>query len=480
MMPLFKQKSGFLAIALLLTLVVSCMQTTTVKDKPIVRAVSPTQTYSWALDVKPILERKCIACHGCYDAPCQLKLTSTEGLLRGATGKPVYDSARMSDMAPTRLFIDAGTTAEWREKDFHPVLNEQGGPLEDNLEVSLLYNMIRLGMEQPLPLHAPVPEHIELGLQRKNECPAPDEFDKYTKKKPLQGMPLAITGLSDSEYETLQQWIREGAVIDKKLSPSLTEEQEQIGQWEAFFNRIAPKNQLVSRYLYEHLFLAHLYFEGLHSGNFFELVRSSTPSGEPIRVIPTLRPNDDPGQPFHYRLRKIEQTIVHKTHITYPLSEKKMRRFEALFLSPDWDIAQLPDYSSRHALNPFITFSAIPARARYQFLLDNAQYTVMTFIRGPVCRGQVATDVINDRFFVLFQDPDSDQSVTDPAYLERVQPHLVLTREEERLIELGPDWVYRKHERNQYIRLRGEQYRALQPIGPSLTPCWSAPIMNWS
>ncbi len=323
-----------------------------------------------------------------------------------------------------------------------------------------------------------MPEHIELGLQRKNECSLPSEFDEYAKKKPLQGMPLAITGLSDSEYETLQQWLREGSVIDEKPLPLPQQEQQQIHQWEAFFNQTAPKNQLVSRYLYEHFFLAHLYFDGLDSGNFFELVRSSTPSGEPIRIIATMRPNDDPGQPFYYRLRKIESTLVYKTHITYPLSEDRLRRFEALFLTPDWEVAQLPDYSDESALNPFVTFSAIPARARYQFMLDTAQYIVMTFIRGPVCRGQVATDVINDHFYVLFQDPDADLSVTDPAYLESVQPYLVLTREKGRLLTLGPDWAYREHERNEYIRLRGQRYRESQPKGRSLEDIWDGDGSN--
>jgi hypothetical protein len=27
-------------------------------------------------DVAPILESRCVVCHGCYDAPCQLKLTA--------------------------------------------------------------------------------------------------------------------------------------------------------------------------------------------------------------------------------------------------------------------------------------------------------------------------------------------------------------------------------------------------------------------
>lgn len=477
-MKLFTQKSGYLVIAVLTTIVLGCTQPVPITEKRLEPPVSTTQTYSYTRDIKPILEHKCIACHACYDAPCQLKLTSAQGLLRGATEKPVYDSARLSDMAPTRLFDDARTPAQWREKGFYSVFNGQGGQLDDNLKYSLLYNMIRLGREHPLPQNAPVPEHIRLGLQRNSECPRPAEFDAYAQKKPLQGMPLAIAGLSDSEYGTLRRWIMEGAVIDEKPSPLAQEEQAQIRQWEAFLNRTALKNQLVSRYLYEHLVLAHLYYEHLNTGNFFELVRSSTPSGEPVRIIPTVRPNDDPGQPFYYRLRKIESTIVHKTHITYPLSEEKLGRFEALFLTPDWDVVKLPDYSRENAINPFTTFTAIPARARYQFMLDTAHYFLMTFIRGPVCRGQVATDVINDHFYVLFQDPDSDLSVTDPAYLARVQPYLVLPRDEEQLLLLGPDWLYRRHERNEYIRLRGKYYRDLQPAGPSLEDIWDGDGTN--
>ncbi len=54
-------------------------------------------------------------------------------------------------------------------------------------------------------------------------------------------------------------------------------------------------------------------------------------------------------------------------------------------------------------------------------MLDDAQYFVMTFIRGPVCRGQVAVDVIEDQFFVSFLDPDRDLSVVDPDFLTRTQ-----------------------------------------------------------
>ena len=472
------QKLRYLFIAVLSLLVASCMQPKAIEEAGPGPTVSATQTYSYTRDIKPIVDQKCIACHACYDAPCQLKLSSAQGLLRGSTRKQVYDSGRLKAVPPTRLFIDARTPAEWREKGFYSVLNNQGGPLDNNLEQSLLYNMIQLGREHPLAPNSAVPEHIQLGLARNNECPLPGEFDRYAKKKPLQGMPLAITGLSEDEYRTLRQWTREGGVIDEKSALPGLQEQQQIDQWEAFFNRPALRNRLVSRYLYEHLFLGHLYFEDSDDGNFYELVRSSTPPGEPVRIIATVRPNDDPGEPFHYRLRKIDSTIVHKTHIIYPLSEQQMARLQSLFLDPDWAPAVLPGYAGSDAINPFATFSAIPARARYQFMLDSAEYFVMTFIRGPVCRGQVATDVIDDQFYVLFQDPDADLSITDPAYLASVQRYLGLTPEGERLLALAPDWERRKHERDEYIRLRGKAYRERQPAGPSLRAIWDGDGTN--
>ncbi|VAW98726.1 Fatty acid cis/trans isomerase, partial [hydrothermal vent metagenome] len=33
-----------------------------------------SEPVTWENQVKPVLERRCVVCHGCYDAPCQLKL----------------------------------------------------------------------------------------------------------------------------------------------------------------------------------------------------------------------------------------------------------------------------------------------------------------------------------------------------------------------------------------------------------------------
>jgi len=44
----------------------------------------------------------------------------------------------------------------------------------------------------------------------------------------------------------------------------------------------------------------------------------------------------------------------------------------------------------------------LPISSRYRFLLDDARFFIEGFIKGPVCRGQVALNVIEDRFWILF------------------------------------------------------------------------------
>ncbi|GBE45007.1 fatty acid cis/trans isomerase (CTI) [bacterium BMS3Bbin11] len=76
-----------------------------------------------------------MVCHGCYDAPCQLKLSSNEGLQRGGTEELVYDYKRITPVQPTRLFVDARSTAQWRSRGFTSVLNEGGQQTaEENLK----------------------------------------------------------------------------------------------------------------------------------------------------------------------------------------------------------------------------------------------------------------------------------------------------------------------------------------------------------
>ena len=101
-------------------------------------------------DIKPIMEQRCLVCHGCYDAPCQLKLDSIEGILRGGTKEQVYNSARLTQGSLSRLFEDAQTTAEWRARNFHAVLNERENTPQANLQAGLIARMLDLKPQHPL------------------------------------------------------------------------------------------------------------------------------------------------------------------------------------------------------------------------------------------------------------------------------------------------------------------------------------------
>lgn len=52
-------------------------------------AAPPSPGMSWHNDIQPILDRRCVVCHACYDAPCQLKLSAWEGVARGASKQRV-------------------------------------------------------------------------------------------------------------------------------------------------------------------------------------------------------------------------------------------------------------------------------------------------------------------------------------------------------------------------------------------------------
>ncbi|MFC0669217.1 fatty acid cis/trans isomerase [Azotobacter chroococcum] len=414
-------------------------------------AVARAEELSYRRDVQPIFTAKCVACHACYDSPCQLNLGSGEGVQRGAHKLPVYNGLRTEAQATTRLFLDAEGEAAWRRKGFHSVLGADG-------QAALLARMLELGRRQPLEHNARLPEDLEIGIGRQNSCPLPGEFAAFARDNPRAGMPFAVTGLTDGEYAILKQWLAQGAPVDAApLEPSPAEA-AQIADWERLLNAQDKRSRLVARWLYEHLFLAHLHFEGGAPGHFFQLVRSRTPAGQPVEPIATRRPNDDPGSDFHYRLRPIHDVIVHKTHITYPLGPQKLARVRELFLSGDWQVTKLPGYGAQRRANPFETFAAIPAQARYRFMLDNAEYFVRTFIRGPVCRGQIASDVIRDHFWTLFQAPEQDRYLTDAQYRSEVTPLLVLPGQLDDIAGLWSLWGTYMERLKRYESLRRQAY----------------------
>ncbi len=142
---------------------------------------APTErSVSYAKEIQPIIETKCLSCHSCFDAPCQLKLESTEGLLRGAFHESIYGGARIETLLPTRLGIDELTVSGWRERGFYSVLRP-----EDGQSQPLMLGMISLAKQFPFSPNSKLPDSLELDITRKNQCVSNEKFSKYARDNPL-------------------------------------------------------------------------------------------------------------------------------------------------------------------------------------------------------------------------------------------------------------------------------------------------------
>lgn len=431
----------------------------------------PARHIDYLKEVKPVLDRRCAVCHSCYNSPCQLKLDSFDGADRGATKRAVYNASRLSSMEPTRLFTDAQTTGQWRQKKFFSVTDSTAAGGKNN---SIMLELLSHKMKNPGCAGDYRPEADDLTC-----ADSQDELGGYLEKHPNRGMPFGFPPLKQQEYDIIAGWLVQGAkgpdaAQQKMLTGPKEADARALQQWEAFLNQSDPKHGMTARYLYEHLFLAHLKF-GTPTNEFYELVRSKTPPGEPLDLVATVRPYDDPGvERVYYRFRKIHSTIVHKTHMVFDLDDAKLQRFTELFIRPEW--LQPPHavgYDTKLSANPFVAFAQIPPRSRYQFLLDNAQYIISTFIHGPVCKGQIALNVIDDHFWVMFLDPDHDLSVAYPAFLKLNSDKLRMP------IEIGSDMrvfeaLTNEHKKAavEFYKLRQDYYAALNYAGLGYESIW--------
>lgn len=445
---------------------------------------SPLAADEYSETIKPIFDKRCIACHSCYNAPCQLNLQSYSGAARGATSRNIYDAERLHSVPPTRLDIDAQTPAGWRAKTFHDVL---GGGASG---ASLLLRLTRLRGEQASL--QPSKQVAESQM-----CVADPQDPKIAENKAALGMPYGLPPLSSAELAALQVWIEHGAPgpasSDLRGREAIPDAMRgQVRTWELFFNEASPRQRLVSRYIYEHLFLASLYFADsapsaaqtapASQPMFFRLVRSRTACEGGIEEIATRRPTDAPGTPsMFYCLQPVMATVVEKKHIPYELSPGKLDRFRSLFLDSGWNVTQEQLYGDEQANNPFATFAEIPVKARYQFLLDDAQYHIATFIKGPVCNGTAAVDSIQEQFFVFFLNPDADSMVMLPEHARAAQNLLILPGEWGSDITVMQDLGFLKRlvdQREKYRTLRAESVQKLRPKGYGLDDIWDGDGSN--
>lgn len=361
-------------------------------------------------EIQPILAKRCVTCHSCTSAPCQLKLTSYEGVKRGANPEHVFSTTVFAaKTGPTRL-KDGITEKDWRKKGFYSVT--EGG------KDSIMYKMIEKGEENeggfdltdPFALYK---DKVEvLAFESLNNDP--EKIEERLSKSGT-GMPFGLSKIPSNEYAKLTEWLEAGAKGPSPEAQKILEsarDPDVVRKWEEFFNKSSPKEQLAMRYIFEHIYFGKIHFDDSTRGrgDFFDLVRSSTRDGD-IKEIVTELSNADPKAPFYYRLKKHTQIITEKDHTVFHLTDKTMDRWSELLLQSEWDPKTVPGYDSA---NPFVYFDAIPGKVRYQFMLENSQHLIEAMVKGDVCTGSAATYAIRDRFFTLFLKPDSDPSAIDP------------------------------------------------------------------
>ncbi|QUM84194.1 fatty acid cis/trans isomerase [Moritella sp. 28] len=426
--------------------------------------LSSSQAATYLNDVQPLLNQRCVVCHGCYDAPCQLKLTSPEGIERGLSKSLLHSGSRLLAVPPSRLYKDATTTQAWREQGFSAVLNERKQVEEANLMASVLYRSLELKQRDVLTGETAsttvLSDSYDFSLNREQQCSTIGEFDDYELQHPEGGMPYGLPALNNDEFKILTSWLMKGAKMSSL--PALSDEHiVQVAYWEKWFNQAPLKNQLVSRYIYEHLFLSHLYFNELDN-TYFKLVRSITPPGEPIEIIATRRPYDDPNiERVYYRLQRERETILAKTHLPYALNAARMSTFEEIFYQPEYEVDHLPSYEPEVASNPFVTFEAIPPQSRYKFMLQEAKNTIMGFIKGPVCRGQIALNVIDDHFWVFFVTQEAQAGLNSDNFLSQQKAHLRLPAESESNAGVVVNWFQYSQAQKGYLEAKSRKVNQL-------------------
>lgn len=438
---------------------------------------SPANRKGWGgsdhyLDrVQPVLAARCVACHSCTAAPCQLNLTSFETLSRGASqSKPYGGHVKAMPEGPTR-YADALSIEAWRKKGFYSVLEPD--PKSSLFSQALKGTALKDESDwQAARAHLSSEAFV---------CPTdPGNWTRTLSKTKVARMPAGMPQLSAHEASILESWMDKGARgPDAEAARILAQPEggspraaQVIQSWEAFLNQDAPREQLVGRYVYEHAFLARWHFREV-PGEFYEIVRSETPPGTPIKQIVTDWIQDAPKVRPYYRLRRISRIIDARQHALWDLDGAALARLKQLFFGSPWTLATLPGYES---INPFVTFQAIPVKARSAFMRENSRMLYQSYAKGPICVGPLATYAVDEHFWIWFLNDDADPSVLNPTL--GLKDYTSFYDRRRGSAEAGGSdgsFIWNDHDYyNAFVR----EFRKLRPGGLSLDDVWKGDSAN--
>ncbi|MCB0421335.1 MAG: fatty acid cis/trans isomerase, partial [Bdellovibrionales bacterium] len=86
--------------------------------------------------------------------------------------------------------------------------------------------------------------------------------------------------------------------------------------------------------------------------------------------------------------------------------------------------------------------------------MDTPHFFIESFTKGPVCRGQVALNVIEDHFWVFFVDPKKDISVVQPEFARRMVDYGRLPAEHKSEIKVLSIWTDYWQQQQEYMRAK--------------------------
>jgi hypothetical protein len=398
------------------------------KESP---GTSKSGPVSFTRDIKPIFDEKCVSCHACYDAPGQLDLRTVKGIVRGAMKIDAY-GFRVKPIESTYLWNNPSKTIEeWRERGFFSVT--EGG------RSSIMGKMLALAHANPVQPNERISDDIDIDITtRENYLPNHFEIDGYVAQFPGRGMPFAVSGLTDKEYDTTMTWLEQGAQFDYVAPETTAKESAQLDKWEQWLNSRDLPSQLVGRYFFEHMYLNVVTFEDRDDANRFLLVRSTTPPGKaPDPVDEPTTVNGPVDGPIYYRfIRPDESAVIKMSHLQFLATDEKLKRYQDIFFEEDWFVEKLPGYTEAERYNPLATFSPIPARARYRFLLAIAWYNRAYSTHASGCYTDKATDALRDVAWDVFESPETSLYVTDPVYRAEVDPLLAMIMNPDNVMDL--------------------------------------------
>ena len=131
-------------------------------------------------------------------------------------------------------------------------------------------------------------------------------------------------------------------------------------------------------------------------------------------------------------------------------------------------------------VDQFIANVVEPIRSRYRFMLEEAHFTISGFIKGTVCRGQIALGVINDRFWVFFLNPNLPTLERDAEFLAGQADYLRLPAESGSNAFLL-DWLGYSRSETKFLQAKAEYYVKILKFldtAPTLDLLWDGDGVN--